>query len=88
LGGVGGEDLAGGGERNAAAEALEKRGVELLFQLAHLGADGRLRAVAGLGGFREAFQPDDFEECVQLIEVHALRHPPLPIHTPPRPHKT
>ena len=89
LRGVIGEDFAGGGQRDAAAEALEKRGVELLLELAYLGADGRLRAVAGLRGFREALQPDDFEECVQLVEVHALRHPQLqPPVAPPRPNKT
>jgi hypothetical protein len=78
LGGVIGEDLAGGGQGDAAAEALEKRGVELLLELPYLRADGRLRAVARLGGFREAFQPDDFEERVQLVEVHALRPPVAP----------
>jgi hypothetical protein len=35
-----------------------------------LRADGRLRAIAGLGGLGKTFQPDDFEECMELIEVH------------------
>ena len=49
-----------------------KRAVlQLLFELADLGADGRLGAVAGLRGFREAFQPHDFEERVELVKIHA-----------------
>ena len=62
--------LAGGGEGDAAAEALEQLGAQFLLELAHLGADGRLRAVARLRGFGEALQPDDFEKRVELIEIH------------------
>ena len=71
--GVAGKDLSGGGEGDAAAEAFEELGAEFLFDLANLRADGRLRAVAGLGSLREAFQPDDFEERVKLVEVHIRR---------------
>jgi hypothetical protein len=57
---------------------LPKRSKSAVLELAHLRADGRLGAVARLGGLRETLQPDDFEECVQLVEIHALRHPSLP----------
>ena len=68
--GVFAEDLARGGKRDAAAKPLEKRRPQLLLQLAHLGADGRLRKVAGLSGFGKALQPDDFEERMQLVKIH------------------
>ena len=44
--------------------------VQLLLELAHLGADRRLRAVARLRGFRKTLQPNDLQERVELIEVH------------------
>ena len=62
--GVSAEDLAGGGKGDAAAEALEEGGAQLLLELADLGADGGLRAIAGLRGLGEAFQPDDLQEGV------------------------
>ena len=75
--GIVGEQLARGGERNAAAEALKQLAFQLVFQLADLGADRRLRAVTGLRGFRETLQPDDFQESVDLIEIH--EGPLLPV---------
>ena len=41
-----------------------------MFQLADLRTDGRLRAIAGLGGLGETLQPDNFEKCVELIKIH------------------
>ena len=75
--GVFGENLARGGERDAAAEALEERRSQFLFQLPYLRADRRLRAVTGLGGFGEALQPDDLQERMELIEIHNLPECPL-----------
>jgi hypothetical protein len=49
--------------------------MQLLLELAHLRADRRLRAVARLGGFREALQPDDLQKCVELIEIHNTAAP-------------
>ena len=46
---------------------------QLLFKLAYLGADGWLRTVAGLSRFREALQPHDLQERMQLVEVHKAR---------------
>ncbi len=65
-----GENLAGGGERDAAAEALEEFGAQFLLELPNLGADSGLRAEAGLRGLGEALQPHDLQECVELIEIH------------------
>src|ERR1700712_2193354 len=41
-----------------------------MFQLANLRTNSRLRAVARLSGLRKALQPDYFEKCVDLIEIH------------------
>ena len=75
--GVIGEDAAGGGQRDAAAEALEQFGAQFLFQLADLRADGRLRPVTGLRSLGEALQPNDLEKRMELIEIHKSRavHP-------------
>src|SRR5262249_49400526 len=70
--GVLGENAAGRGQRDAAAEAFEQLRAQFLLELAHLGADRRLRAIARLRGFRETLQPDDLEERVELVEVHKL----------------
>ena len=67
------EDPARGGQRDPAAEALEKLGVQLLLQLPDLGADGGLRAVAGLRRFGEALQPNDLKKRVELVEIHRRR---------------
>src|SRR5207247_3048309 len=48
--GVPAKDLAGGGKGDTAAEALEEGGEQVLLEMVSLGADGRLRAVAGCGG--------------------------------------
>ncbi len=66
------EDLPGSRQRNTAAKALEQGGVEFLLQLAHLGADGRLRPEAGLGGFGKTLQPHDLKEGVELVEIHSV----------------
>ena len=71
--GIIGEDAAGGGERDAAAEAFEELGAEFLLELPHLGANRRLRAIAGLRGLGKALQADNFEKCVELVEIH--KHP-------------
>ena len=68
--GVFGEDLAGGGQSDPGAEALEQRGVQLLLELADLRADRGLGAIASLRGFREALQPHDLEKGVKLVEIH------------------
>ena len=70
--GVFGENPAGGGQRNAAAEALEQLGAQLLLELADLRADGRLRAVTRLRGLGKALQPDDLEKRVELVEIHNM----------------
>src|ERR1035437_3044239 len=59
-----------------AAKPFEQVRTQFLFQLPHLRADGRLRPVTGLGGFRETLQPDDLQERVELIEIHNLPNPP------------
>src|SRR5215471_7048597 len=66
-----GEDFSSSGQRNTAAEPLEQLGFQFLLQLADLGADRRLRAVARLRGFRKTLQPDDLEERVELIKIHS-----------------
>ncbi len=68
--GVPAENLARGSQRDAASEPFEERRPQLLLELADLCADGRLRTVAGLSGFRKALQPDDFEERMQLVKIH------------------
>ena len=71
--GVLAEDLPRSSERDAAAEALKERRIEFLLQLPHLGADGRLGAVAGLRRLREALQPNDLKKRVELVEIHSCR---------------
>ena len=88
LRGVLGEDPAGGGQGNAAAEAFEQRGIQLLLELADLRADGRLGPVAGLRGLRKALQADDFEERVELVEIHAMPIPAPLASCFPHPNKT
>src|SRR5256885_16822074 len=61
-----------GGQRDPAAETLEEIGAQFLLQLPDLRADRGLCPVTGLGGLREALQPDDFQKCVELIKVHIL----------------
>src|SRR5579859_2625356 len=68
--GVTGKNLPRRGQRNAATEALEQLGFQLLLELPDLGADGRLRAVARLRGFGKTLQPNDLEERVELIKIH------------------
>ena len=43
-------------------QGVRKRAVEFLLELAHLGADGRLRTIAGLSSFGKAFEPDDLQK--------------------------
>ena len=52
------------------SEPFKQRCVQFLFELPHLSADRRLRAIAGLSGFGEAFQSDDLEKCMELVEIH------------------
>ena len=59
-----GEDFSGGGEGDAGAEAIEEGGVEFLFELAHLSADGWLRAEAREGGLGEALQANNLQKRV------------------------
>ena len=66
------EDLSRGGERNTAAKAFKQLGFQFVFELADLRADGRLRAITGLRGLREALQADDFEKRVELVKIHTL----------------
>src|SRR5262249_41494179 len=66
-----GEDASGRGESDLGAETFEERRVQLLFELADLGADGRLGAIARLRCLREAFEAHDLEKGVQLVEVHS-----------------
>ena len=68
--GVTGEDLAGGGQCDFGPQPFEQRGVQLLLELAHLRADGRLRAITRLRRFRKTFQADNLKKRVQLIEIH------------------
>src|SRR5215472_14250268 len=53
---VSGENAAGDGQRDAAAEALEQIGAELLLELPDLRADSGLRAVARLSGFGKTLE--------------------------------
>jgi hypothetical protein len=55
---------------DAGAEAFKERGIEVLFELADLGANGGLCAETGLCGLGEALEADNFEERVKLVEVH------------------
>jgi hypothetical protein len=73
LGGVIRKDLACCGEGDTAAETLEEIGAELLLKLADLGADGGLGAETRLGGLGKTLQSNDFQESVELIEVHSTR---------------
>ena len=43
---------------------------QFLFELPDLGADGRLRAVTRLRGLRKAFEANNFQKRVELIEIH------------------
>ena len=49
-----------------------KLGLQFVFQLPDLGADGGLRAITRLRSFGEALQPDDLEKRVELIKIHRL----------------
>jgi hypothetical protein len=69
--GVFGKNSPGNSEGNSRAEALEKSRVQLVFQLAHLGADSRLRAITRLSSLRETFQSNDLKKSVELVEIHA-----------------
>ena len=42
-------------------------------------ADGGLGTEARLGGFREALEPHDLQEGVQLVEIHITCRPPRPL---------
>ncbi len=64
------ENLARGCQRNTASETLKQFCFQFMFKLANLRADGGLRAIARLRGFREALQTDNFEKCVELIKIH------------------
>ena len=64
------KDLAGGGERDLASGAVEQPGADFVLQGADLGGDRRLRAKALLRGAREAAEARDFEERLQLVEIH------------------
>jgi len=75
--GIFGENLTSRSEGNAAAKAFEEVGAQFLLQLPHLRTDGRLGTVTGLGGFGETLQPDNFQERVELIEIHNLPECPL-----------
>src|SRR5262249_10403241 len=74
--GVSAEDLACGGERDAASEPFEERRSQLLLELANLRADCRLGTVAGLSGLGKALQPDDLEERMELVKIHKARASP------------
>ena len=53
------EDLSRRGEGDAGAEAIEEGRVKFLFELAHLGTNGRLRAEARESGLGEALQANN-----------------------------
>ena len=59
-------DLAGAGQRDLLAVAVEQLHLEGFFQRLHLGADGRLGEMQDLGGAREAVQVRHGRESAQL----------------------
>ncbi len=64
------EDLAGSGDRDLAAAAIEQLGAHFFFQRADLRRDGRLSAETPLRSAREAAELGHLEKRFQLIEVH------------------
>ena len=68
--GVFAEDLSRGRQRDPGSKPFKERTVEFLLELPHLGADGRLGTIAGLRSFGKAFEPDDLQKGVKLVEIH------------------
>ena len=44
-----------------------------VLELANLCTDSGLRTITRLSGLREALQANNFEKCVDLIEIHGTR---------------
>ena len=64
------ERLAGGGERDLAAGAVEQLGADFFLQAANLGRNGGLGAETLLRRARERGVPRHFEKRFELVEVH------------------
>ena len=65
------EGAPGVGQDHAAADALEQRHLQLLFEEVDATADRRLRQVQRGRGAREAAPPHDRHEGLDLVELHA-----------------
>src|SRR5260221_13150886 len=68
------DDLPGGGQFGALADAVEERRAQLAFQLPDRLADGRLRREAGLGGARETALPHHLDEHLQPAQAEVYSH--------------
>ncbi len=64
------EKLAGCGDRNLAAGAVQQFGADFFLERADLRGDRGLGAEALLRGAREAQQPRHFEKSFELVKVH------------------
>ncbi len=69
------EELAGSGDGNLAAGAVEQLGPDLFLQGADLRRDGRLRAKALLGSTREGAVARDLKKRFQLFKIHKSTQP-------------
>jgi hypothetical protein len=65
------QPLAGFGERDAAAVAVEQGLAQVHFQRPHLAAERGLRHPQHAGGAREAAQFGHLHKGLELLEVHA-----------------
>ena len=73
LGRVADEVLAGFGQHDALADAVEQRAADLLLELADLVRQRRLRDVNALGGAGEAQALGERREIAEVAELHRAR---------------
>jgi hypothetical protein len=66
------KNLAGWGQLDGFARAIQQAIAVFLLQLADLRAHRRLRAENFLSGTGKAPLPGDFQKCDELIEIHAV----------------
>jgi len=69
------ERAAGDGERDAALRAVEELDAQLLLELAHLLADGRLRDVKPVGCTAEVQLLGDRHEVPEMTKFHCSPPP-------------
>jgi hypothetical protein len=62
--------VAGGCQRDLGTQTLKQRRIQFGFQLPHLRAYSGLRPKTRLRSLREALQADNFEERMELIQIH------------------